>query len=217
MHGAIHIYGGTAVQRVAKAEQIFANIGLGVTENNPDILLVSKENKGTIGIHQAKEIKAYLSEKPFSHTHKGTAIYDADLLTIPAQNALLKTLEELPHYATFILCTKTQDALLPTIQSRCQKIALKGKQSEGTKDYQDFFELDKSSQFELIEELAKNEKEDIVHIMEMWLSQLETTLIRNPNLHTTYNIERIIAIKTSLEKTNINTKLALEHLVIGLK
>jgi len=49
-------------------------------------------------------------------------IPNAETLTIEAQNALLKTLEEPPPKAKLIITTTMPDALLPTIASRCQTI-----------------------------------------------------------------------------------------------
>ena len=43
-------------------------------------------------------------------------------MTIEAQNALLKTLEEPPEYAIIILITSNKEALLDTIKSRCEII-----------------------------------------------------------------------------------------------
>ena len=40
-------------------------------------------------------------------------------MTVEAQNALLKTLEEPPEYAIIILITSNKEALLDTIKSRC--------------------------------------------------------------------------------------------------
>ena len=46
-------------------------------------------------------------------------IWQAERLTIEAQNALLKTLEEPPRHTRIILEAQSLDALLPTILSRC--------------------------------------------------------------------------------------------------
>ncbi|MFP4144600.1 MAG: ATP-binding protein [Phycisphaeraceae bacterium] len=48
---------------------------------------------------------------------------EAELMGIPAQNVLLKTLEEPPAGTTIILVTASEDRLLPTIRSRCQRVA----------------------------------------------------------------------------------------------
>src|SRR5690606_4650358 len=48
---------------------------------------------------------------------------EAELLNDAGQNAMLKTLEEPPAGTTIILVTSIQDRLLPTIRSRCQRVA----------------------------------------------------------------------------------------------
>lgn len=58
-------------------------------------------------------------------------------MTVQAQNALLKTMEEPPSYAVIILITTNQEAFLPTILSRCcpaEIKALKGFYSEKLSD-----------------------------------------------------------------------------------
>lgn len=50
-------------------------------------------------------------------------IDEAELLDAPGQNVLLKTLEEPPAGTTLILITASEDRLLPTIRSRCQRVA----------------------------------------------------------------------------------------------
>ena len=51
-------------------------------------------------------------------------IEEANLLTPPAQNALLKLLEEPPRQASFYLTCDSHQSLLPTIRSRCSHLAL---------------------------------------------------------------------------------------------
>ena len=61
-------------------------------------------------------------------------IDEAELMADAGQNALLKTLEEPPPGSLFLLITSSEDRLLPTIKSRCQRIAfspLSDQQVEG--------------------------------------------------------------------------------------
>ena len=51
-------------------------------------------------------------------------IHEADCAMAQAQNAFLKTLEEPPAAAIFILCTDSPQSLLPTIRSRCHILTL---------------------------------------------------------------------------------------------
>ena len=76
--------------------------------------------KDIITIDQIREKivnKAY--EKPIISNKKIYVINDADKMNEPAQNALLKTLEEPPHYVVIILIVSNDNAILPTIKSRC--------------------------------------------------------------------------------------------------
>jgi DNA polymerase-3 subunit delta' len=55
---------------------------------------------------------------------KVVVVHPAERMNGVAANALLKTLEEPPGLARFVLCSSAPDALLPTIRSRCQSVAL---------------------------------------------------------------------------------------------
>ena len=94
--------------------------------NHPDIIHVSHEKPGTISV---EEIRTQLNNdiliKPYSSPKKIYIIDEADKLTVQAQNALLKTIEEPPEYGVVILITNNADALLPTILSRCVVLNIK--------------------------------------------------------------------------------------------
>ena len=71
--------------------------------NQPDIITVSHEKPNSIGVGEIRRMRADLQIKPYSNARKVYIVPDAEKLTIPAQNALLKTLEEPPEYAVIIL------------------------------------------------------------------------------------------------------------------
>ena len=87
--------------------------------NQPDIITVSHEKPNSIGVGEIRRMRADLQIKPYSNARKVYIVPDAEKLTIPAQNALLKTLEEPPEYAAIILIANGLSAFLPTILSRC--------------------------------------------------------------------------------------------------
>jgi DNA polymerase-3 subunit delta' len=60
--------------------------------------------------------------RPFEGRRRVVIINPADDLTMEAQDALLKTLEEPPPSAMLILVTAYPDTLLPTVQSRCRRL-----------------------------------------------------------------------------------------------
>lgn len=56
---------------------------------------------------------------PNESAKKVYLIFEADKLSVQCQNALLKTLEEPPEYAVFVLCCSSKENLLETVLSRC--------------------------------------------------------------------------------------------------
>lgn len=95
-----------------------------------------------IGIEPIRELEKFLSLKvPIEAKHSRLVlIHDAHLLTLEAQNALLKTLEEPPSGTILILTASHKQALLPTIQSRMQAINVTRPEQSDTEEY--FAKLD---------------------------------------------------------------------------
>ena len=87
--------------------------------NQPDIITVTHAKPNSISVDEIRRMRADLQIKPYAGPHKIYIIPDAEKLTIPAQNALLKTLEEPPEYAVILLIADGTSAFLPTILSRC--------------------------------------------------------------------------------------------------
>lgn len=91
---------------------------------HPDYLMISLENKKSIGIDQIREIHEFCLISPTRASRKVIVINPVEAMTIPAQQAFLKTLEEPVIASTFILVCSQVQALLPTIRSRCQVLSL---------------------------------------------------------------------------------------------
>ena len=73
--------------------------------------------------------------KPYSSPYKIYIIDEAEKLTVQAQNALLKTIEEPPAYGIVIFLTTNKDSFLPTILSRCVVLDLKPVANEAIMRY----------------------------------------------------------------------------------
>ncbi len=89
---------------------------------HPDVLLVAPGDSGAIKIDQVRDVVDRAMYRPFEGRRRVVIIDEADALVAPAQNALLKTLEEPPSLSVFILVTSRPDVLLPTILSRCPQL-----------------------------------------------------------------------------------------------
>lgn len=96
------------------------------TNNHPDIIYVSPVKTKSIGVDDVREqVNKNMEVKPYLYRYKIFIIDHADTMTIAAQNALLKTIEEPASYGIFLLLSANKSHLLPTILSRCVMLRLK--------------------------------------------------------------------------------------------
>lgn len=92
--------------------------------NHPDVRVITPlAGKKEIGIQQIREIEKQLSFRSFSGRKKIVIVDPATLMNWPAQNALLKTLEEPPQDSLLILISASRGGLLPTLRSRCLSLS----------------------------------------------------------------------------------------------
>ena len=97
-----------------------------MNRNHPDIIYVSHEKPNSIGIEDIREqLIADVDIKPYTGPYKVYIVDEAEKLTVQAQNALLKTIEEPPVYAVIMLLVNNGATLLPTIASRCVTLNFK--------------------------------------------------------------------------------------------
>lgn len=104
--------------------------------NQPDIVRVSHEKRTTISVDDIRQqVNNDIVIKPYSSKYKIYIIPEADLMSVQAQNALLKTIEEPPEYAVIMLLTENAEVLLPTIRSRCVMMKLRNIKDQLVKKY----------------------------------------------------------------------------------
>ena len=107
-----------------------------LNRNHPDIISITHEKPNSIGIDEIREqLINDVGIKPYESPYKIYLVNEADKLTLQAQNALLKTIEEPPAYAVILLLADNPDALLPTITSRCVILSLKPVGDHLVKEY----------------------------------------------------------------------------------
>ena len=107
-----------------------------MSNNQPDIIFISHEKPGSIGVEDIRgQINNDIGIKPYSSPRKVYIMNEGEKMTVQAQNALLKTLEEPPEYAVIIILTTNVDSLLPTILSRCVVLNMKPVEDALVKKY----------------------------------------------------------------------------------
>jgi hypothetical protein len=91
----------------------------------PYTTFIRPEKERSISIDALRQLERFMSLRVPGGAQRIAIVEDAHYLTTEAQNAFLKTLEEPPTGTTVILTTASEQALLPTIRSRVQSIAVK--------------------------------------------------------------------------------------------
>lgn len=93
---------------------------------NPDIIYIRrKENKATIGVDDVRLIQEEVLTAPRFGAYKVIVFENAEKMTVQAQNALLKTLEEPPEYIIMILISSNNSQILDTVKSRAVSVEFK--------------------------------------------------------------------------------------------
>lgn len=80
------------------------------------------QTKESITIETVRNLNQEIQYGLAEHESRVCVLLHAELLTLPAQNALLKTLEEPPEQTLLVLASESPMSLLKTIHSRCQLI-----------------------------------------------------------------------------------------------
>ena len=79
-----------------------------------------KTTKNSFGVDEVRDIITETNKRPYEGDKKVIIIYEGNKLTVQAQNALLKTIEEPPSGVYIIILCESAELILDTIKSRCQ-------------------------------------------------------------------------------------------------
>ncbi len=218
-----------SLDQVTQATQFLAkryHLPEEVLLKNPDLHWVNPDTdpeNGAIKIEQVRQINAEMQMRPFQGVGElKQAIFvicKIELASVPAQNALLKSLEEPPAHVQFLLTSNQPQRLLPTILSRVQIVEsaeyLKSDSAVvGTIDVQKL----SAESYSALMELAGSykEKADAVSYVKELLNTLHQDNIGQPTNTKTQLIISTVEALDYLNK-NVNTRLVLEHLLFQFK
>ena len=107
------------------AFELFRLLNNREAQGDPDFKLIAprvEEDETKIYIEDTRDIKNFLSLKPYFGPYKFVVINDADRLTAEAANSILKVLEEPTPFSVIVLISSKPRQLLPTILSRCEVV-----------------------------------------------------------------------------------------------
>jgi DNA polymerase-3 subunit delta' len=93
------------------------------SRNHPDVHWLMAD--GGLKIDQVRELQRELALSPYEAQRRVAVLPDFETASKEAANALLKTLEEPAPHAVLIITAASEEALLPTLVSRCEVLALR--------------------------------------------------------------------------------------------
>src|SRR3989344_5690561 len=125
------IGGGAEHLRMKKIDSLCENFNIHNLERNFFLPSNEPNTEETYGIALIRRLKQKAFLKPIHGKTQAIILLEADHLTLPAQHALLKLLEEPPDHTIIILTTENTYSLLETIRSRC-RIIIKENDSKNT-------------------------------------------------------------------------------------
>lgn len=196
---------------------------------HPDIIIINPKinekttsKKASIKIETVRNLQTLLSKRPLRLPLQIAVIWNADTLTLAAQQSFLKLLEEPQQQTNIFLITNNFKSLLPTIQSRCQIISAIKTQSLNPLDKSISKELEKLSQMgpikrmEVFEQYAVN-REKSLEWLENTIRNLRLKMVECRLQGTQKSLVFILKnaqIAYNDIKRSINIKLSLDNLAI---
>src|SRR3989344_7163248 len=174
---------------------------------SPDVLELADPKN--IGIELVRQAQVFLTKKPLISKKKIVLIHNAENLSQDAQNALLKTLEEPNTSSQIVLISNTENGVLGTIISRCQKIVIK---KEFTADPHLEEIAEKFAKAGVGERLAIiEENKDVFTDRNETVKFLDTlafTLRKNLTQENAKYIGSVMKVEKDVSSTNVNPRLA---------
>ncbi len=183
-------------------------------DSSPPIILDGK--KESIKISQIRKLQQQISLTTGGKTQP-VIIKQAQNLTLPAQQALLKTLEEPPQDHLIILTTPIANQLLPTVLSRGQLIYINDKKSNSSHpDSLDLFKtIAKNPPGKLVSLAEKLSKQKNNQSLIQALDTLRFHLKKQPNKSRSRAIQLVDQSLKDLDN-NVNSRLVIERLLFKL-
>ena len=202
------------------ALELFKMVNGREPEGDPDFRLIAprvEEEKTTIPIGDIRELKTFLSFKPYAGPYKFVVVNDADRLTAEASNSILKTLEEPSAFSILVLVTSKPKMLLPTVLSRCENVRFvrSGEielDRETVKAINEFIKAAKLGIPARLKYAEKLYKEDdykkLFHGLIHWLHAREK---KNPRV-----MKALLQLNHIISQPQYNHRLAIENFLINL-
>lgn len=170
--------------------------------DNPDLYIHEYRH---FGVEEARALRAGASMKAVGS--KRVFLITASQMTVEAQNALLKTIEEPRGDALFVFIVPSPESLLATVRSRAQMLELRGEAEVSEVDCKKFVAAAPSLRIDMLKPLLEKDTEDVRDIGKIlaFLSALEREIDsrgmhHSASLEPVYRARRYVTDKGALVK-----------------
>lgn len=185
---------------------------------NPDIHIVSSKKR--LGIDDVRSLIQELTHKPFQEQSVVAVLEHAHDMTIEAQNAFLKLLEEPPAFATIMITANNKDSFLPTILSRSFMIADTVTAAEANEEQQalikSFITATVGERFLKIKEITK-ESSNVRDILDQFILYYRAHLLtQQVSKGRIYKVVRLLLRLRELVEKQVSPRFILEVMAIKL-
>jgi hypothetical protein len=178
------------------------------------------ESEKAVGITQVRDFQKSIFLKPFKSKQKAVILSAQNGITIEAQNALLKVLEEPPDNTIIFLLCQSSEGFLPTIISRCKVISLDKQDSEinlkeSEKILLSLKDASVGDKLKLAQDNSRD-KESALGFIEGLILASELLLKNSKDKELVKAIGLMQKTYNGIKTTNGNLRLAVENLVLNL-
>lgn len=171
--------------------------------------------EGPVGIDLIRDFQRELALSPRNSPAKAGVLSGMDRLTVEAQNAMLKTLEEPPADTYIIGTTGNPEALLPTVRSRMSTIRLNDiTEIPDTKLLRSLLTATPGKRLQMLEPFLSTRDDAKLFVVTL-LGAARKELLTNPSPELTLLIRNLLAASSQLS-VNVNQKLVVDNAVLSI-
>lgn len=175
------------------------------------------------GIEDIRNIQKTILLKPFKGKEKAVIIQAYEGITLEAQNALLKVLEEPPANTFIVISVPTKEIILPTILSRCKIVALQEKESKLNEGERPEFEnaletiLEGSigSKLRIAQDIARDKISSALWVEKMSLFLRDKLQKNSKDIKLLNLLKGLQQTYKTIKSTNVSHRAALENLFLS--
>lgn len=183
--------------------------------------IFSLETEKAVGIADIRGLSKQIFLKPMQGEQKMVVLEAFFGITVDAQNAFLKVLEE-PPLSTTIIILANSNFFLPTVLSRCLLIEQDKEISIDKTEEKEILEIISSletlgvgERLKLAQDLAKDKQQTLI-FLEKLIIITRNQMVKNQQLSLGKNLEVLQKYYKELKQSNVNLRLSLENLFLEI-